>query len=164
MIIFADRINMLAFSKLTKLYSEDIDFERKRNYGKAYEFEGMLRAEQDFYQYLCEVFFAKLGGKIIIYEENNRYISAVRFEPYKDGLLLNSLVTEVDSRRKGYAQKLLHYALNHFADVPVYSHVHYRNIPSRHLHEKMGFTLLYEYAHMLDGSVRSDYNTYIRNV
>lgn len=164
MIIFADKINELDIAYLTELYSEDIETARKRCYGKIFEYEGRLRAEQDYYQYLHDVFFAEAGGKIVVFEENGRYISGACFEPYKDGLLLNSLVTIAEARRKGYAQKLLMYALSQFRELPVYAHIHFRNTASRRLHEKVGFTMLYEYAHMLDGAVRSDHITYIRKV
>ena len=164
MIIVADKINKLEFSKIVALYADDLEESRKRKYGRLSEYEGKNCAEQDYYLYLKDVFFTEMKGKLYILEENGLYISAACFEPFKDGLLLNSLVTDIDFRKKGYAQQLLRAAFENFKDVSLYSHVHIRNIASIHLHEKLGFDILHQYAHMLDGSVRSDHYTYIKNL
>lgn len=162
MIIIADKISKLELTKLTELYSDVIEKDRKRNYGRLSEYEGRLQAELDYYQYLRDVFFSETGGEFFVLEKDGRYITGVCIEPYKDGLLLNSLVTMPDARRKGFAEKLLNFALSRFSGLPVYVHIHIQNVSSRRLHEKVGFTLLYDYAYMLDGSIRSDYITYIK--
>lgn len=164
MIIIADKINKFEFSKIVDLYADDLEVSRKRKYGTMPEYEGKIFAEQDYYLYLKDVFFSEIKGRLYILEENGRYISAACIEPFKDGFLLNSLVTAKDFRKKGYAQQLLVAAFENLKDVPLYSHVHIKNAASIHLHEKLGFDSLHQYAHMLDGSVRSDHYTYIKNL
>ena len=161
MIIVADRIDRLDFSKLCEAYKEDLERNRIKNYRDFSEESGRELAQQDHYLYLKNVFFNRYNGKLFVYEDGDRYLSSVCFEPFEDGLLLNSLVTVSDERRKGYAEKLLRYALKYSEVRPVYAHIYFKNTASRCLHEKMGFVLLQECAHMLDGSVRSDHFTYI---
>lgn len=162
MIFLADHINKLNFAKLTSLYAEDIERNRKLNYGRLYAHEGRLLAEQDYYQYLRDVFFGSYGGKMFLLEEGDRYLSAVCFEPFKDGLLLNSLITAKDVRRNGYARNILSYAFDQIEGFTIYSHIHCRNRASILLHEQLDFVKLYDYAHMLDGAVCSDHITYIK--
>lgn len=164
MIIFADKLSKLDFDLLSELYSDDIEDTRKRDYSRMDVYEGKLRAQQDYYQYLHDVFFKEIDGKIFVIKEEGRYICGVRLEPYKDGLLLNSLVTAADFRRKGYAAELLNHVLGCITDTSVYAHIHCRNIASLRLHEQLGFKLLCDYARMLDDSVCTDYNTYIKKI
>jgi len=162
MIIIADQITKLNFEMLAALQARQIELARKKNYRHLSKQEGMTCAKQDYYEYLRDVFFSRMHGEIYIYEEDGCYICGVCFEPYKDGLLLNSLVTLKDYRRKGYAEKLLVFALEHLNGRPVYSHIHENNFASIRLHEKLGFQFLYSYGHMLDGTVRSNHFTYIK--
>ncbi len=148
---------------LGALYAEDIEKERKRNYKDFSLTEGLLRAQEDYFQYLREMFFSQYGGKLFVYEEEGRYLSGVRMEPFRDGVLLSCLVTSPEARRKGYAYNLLHFALEMINGTSVYAHIHSRNIASIRLHEKLGFSVLHDYAYMLDGSLRSDHFTYIKN-
>lgn len=64
-------------------------------------------AEEDFREYLSQVFFAAEGAAYFILEEAGRYVSALRLEPYEDGLLLEALETAPEERRKGYAAHLI---------------------------------------------------------
>ena len=162
MIIVADTLRKLDFSKLKVLYAQDVERARRQNYRKLLPDEGTLCAQRDYLCYLDEVFFSQHDARMFVVEEGEEYITAVCFEPYKDGLLLNSLFTAPDFRRKGYAFKLLKFALDELPQLPVYAHVYNGNQASAKLHEKLGFSCLYNYAHLLDGSVRSDYLTLIR--
>lgn len=162
MIIWADHIRLIDFSKLTDIYADDVESSRKRYYSEVYEFEGRRLAEQDYYQYLREQFFGYYGGKMCILEEGGRYLSVVCFEPYNDGFLLHSLITAPDMRRKGLARKLIFYGLERLGEASVYAHIYRKNVASQKLHDQLGFVHLYDYAHMLDDSVRSDHITYIR--
>ena len=161
MIIVADSIRKLDFSKLTALCGEEIQQIRKAYFNQFDLSEGLIKAENDFYHYLKASFFA-VGGLYFIQTEGERYVCAVRFDPYEEGLLLNALVTAPEFRRRGYAYGLLRYAFEYITDKNIYSHVSVRNIASLNLHEKLGFSLIYDYARMLNGSVRNDHVTYIR--
>ena len=137
MLHMARSLGELNFSQLMEVYIEGT--------------RGLLQAEQDFYQYLREVFFVTPGAVYAIWQENGRYVSALRLEPYKDGLLLAALETAPEHRRKGYAEALIHSILP--GRGKVYSHVHKRNKPSLRIHEKCGFQRVSETAAYLDGSV-----------
>lgn len=110
-------------------------------------------AEQDFYQYLREVFFPVPGAVYCIWQEENAYVSALRLEPYRDGLLLEALETAPGERRRGYAEALIRAVLERFAPTKIYSHVGKRNYPSLKTHEKCGFRRALDYAVYVDGSV-----------
>jgi len=163
MIIKANEITKLNFDMFAALHAKQLEAARKRDYSHLSAADGLVRAGQDYYEYLRDVFFGQVHGVIYIFEADGSYVSAVCFEPYRDGVLLDSLITGSDHRRKGYAEKLLSCALKQFCGRPVYSHIHERNTASVRLHEKLGFTCIYAYAHMLDGTVRSDHFTYIKN-
>ena len=88
-----------------------------------------------------------------VWEENGQYISAVRFEPYRDGILLEALETAPEHRGKGYAAKLVCAALLQLQLQKVYSHVSKKNTASLALHERCGFVKVLDYAAYIDGSV-----------
>ena len=99
------------------------------------------------------MFFKTEGAYYLIWEEAGRYVSALRLEPYRDGLLLEALETAPEQRRKGYAAKLMSAAQEFVGDTKLYSHVHKRNIPSLNVHDFCGFHRILEYAVYTDGSV-----------
>lgn len=147
MLYLAKTLKQLQFGKLMEVYLEG-------NLEKAAE-AGLLQAEQDFYQYLKECFFPTDGAVYAIWEENGEYISALRLEPYKDGLLLAALETAPAFRRNGYARKLMEAVLEAFAEHNIYSHISKGNLPSLSLHEACGFRKIAESAVYLDGSVNA---------
>ena len=112
-----------------------------------------LLAEQSFYQYLREVFFPTAGAFYAIWVDNGRYVSALRLEPYRDGLLLEALETAPEMRNRGYACALIRAALCYVGDTKVYSHVSKRNNASLAVHQKCGFHRIAEHAVYADGSV-----------
>lgn len=121
-------------------------------------------AEQSFYQYLKEVFFPTANAFYAIWEEQGHYVSALRMEPYRDGLLLEGLETVPEYRRNGYGLRLIRETLKHLSgqgETIIYSHVHKKNLPSRALHEKCGFQIISDYASYIDGSVNYRALTYI---
>lgn len=153
MLILAQSIRDLSFSKLMGVYIEG-------NLENAEEFdpdltEGqkLIQAEQDFYQYLNEVFFRTSDAVYAIWEEQGSYVSALRLEPYRDGLLLEALETAPPSRRQGYAEKLIRAVQEQFPNQRIYSHVSKKNAASLQVHEKCGFRRISEYAAYIDGSV-----------
>lgn len=143
------------FSALMEIYIEG-------NLEKAENGRTLLEAEQEFYQYLREVFFSTPGARYCVWTEGEAYISALRLEPYRDGWLLEAVETRPDQRRKGYGSKLLSAvaALPEFSKL--YSHIHRRNGPSLRLHERCGFEKVLEYAVYIDGSVNDHCLTYCR--
>ena len=123
--------------------------------------EQLIEAEQDFYNFLI-AFFKTDGAMYCIWEENDLIISALRLEPYEDGLLLEALETAPDYRRQGYATVLMHAVSDYVKEQgiqKIYSHVHQNNIPSALLHKKIGFVSVLNYARYIDGSVSHQCNT-----
>lgn len=110
-------------------------------------------AEQDFYQYLREGFFTTSGALYALWESDGTYTSALRLEPYRDGLLMEALETAPEHRRKGHGEALIRAVLNRIGGTKLYSHVHKSNVPSLNIHEKCGFQRIKEYAVYIDGSV-----------
>lgn len=118
--------------------------------------------EDEFLLYLRENFFRQPGAFYAVWEENATYRAAVRFGPYKDGLLLHSLETAREERKKGYAYQLVIQVLDYLRSMgykAVYSHVNKRNKPSLMLHKKCGFEIISDSATYLDGTVTQYSNT-----
>lgn len=120
--------------------------------------------EDAFLSYLREEFFREKGAFYAVWIEENTYKAAVRFCPYRDGVLLHSLETAPAERRKGYACKLLAEALKHLRTTElkkVYSHIEKRNIASIGLHRKCGFEMISDSAIYLDGTVTQYSSTFV---
>ncbi|MBQ7817866.1 MAG: GNAT family N-acetyltransferase [Oscillospiraceae bacterium] len=147
MLYLAKSLQQLRFGDLMEVYMEG-------NLEKASE-AGLLQGEQDFYQYLRDCFFPTDGAVYAVWVKGSEYISALRLEPYKDGLLLEALETAPKHRRKGYATKLVNAVLAQFPDQKIYSHVSKRNAPSLTVHEKCGFRKILDSATYIDGSVNA---------
>lgn len=152
MLIVAKSLRELSFRELMAVYEEG-------NLEKAAEFwsdlpegQGALQAEGEFLQYLREVFFTVHGAEYYIWEEDGKYVSALRLEPYRDGLLLEALETAPNARRRGFGELLIRAALGRRGHTKIYSHVAKWNEPSLRIHEKCGFKRILEYAVYVDGS------------
>ena len=115
--------------------------------------EGLLRAEQEFYQYLQQVFFPTRGAVYCLWEVAGRPVAALRLEPYRDGLLLEALETAPEQRQKGYAAALIRAVLDAYQDHKIYSHVGKGNLASLRTHLSCGFQRVSERAVYADGSV-----------
>ena len=152
MLLLADKMHKLDFGKLMTVYEEGNQKTGADLHPELPEGQQLLSAEQAFYQYLREVFFATPGAVYAIWAENGQYLSALRLEPYEDGLLLAALETAPAYRRQGYGEKLLHAVLE---AIPgrIYSHIHRRNTPSLAIHQKCGFVQVLDYAKYIDGSI-----------
>ena len=114
------------------------------------------RKEEDFLSYLREDFFQQKDALYAIWVVDDIYRSALRLEPYKDGMLLQALETSPNDRRRGYGYALLMQALAYFHDTDytgVYSHVAKKNKASLALHTKCGFYQISDSARFIDGTV-----------
>lgn len=152
MLYLADKLNQLNFAQLMEVYIEGNEENGALFYQQLPKNQQILQAEQAFYQYLAEGFFTVPGAVYAIWEENGVYISALRLEPYEDGLLLEALETAPVFRRQGYAEKLIRAVQAEFPQR-IYSHVSKKNAPSLAIHEKCGFCRVLDYARYIDGSV-----------
>ena len=153
MLILARSIRDLSFSKLMDVYIEGNMENAEEFWPELDDGQKLLRAEQEFYQYLTEVFFRTPEAVYAIWEESGNYISALRLEPYRDGLLLEALETAPSRRRQGYAEKLIRAVQEQFSNQRIYSHVGKKNVASLRVHEKCGFRRISEHAAYIDGSV-----------
>lgn len=159
MLHIARAMKELNFGALMELYAEGNRENAVERYPELPPGQALAQAEQDFYQYLREVFFTVPGAYYAIWIADGKYVSALRLEPYKDGLLVEAVETAPEQRKKGYAEMLLRTAL---PAQKIYSHVHKKNIPSLRLHEKCGFLRISEQAVYIDGSVNSRCCTFCR--
>lgn len=155
-LILADSLKKLSFSELMAVYEEG----NRENGAEQFPYETEARriflAEQNFYDYLRDDFFGQCGAFYAVWTVNGAYASALRMEPYHDGLLLEALETRPAMRQKGYASCLLRAVLEHLAQQgsgPVYSHVSKRNTASVKTHQRCGFSVLHDYAAYIDGSI-----------
>lgn len=153
MLLVARSMPELDFSQLMAVYEEGNRENAAQLHPNLSEGQGLLQAEQDFYQYLRYEFFAAAGAYYAIWQENGKYCSALRIEPYKDGVLLEALETAPEQRRKGYGEKLMRAVLP--MEKKIYSHVSKRNAASLGIHEKCGFRRISEQAVYIDGSVNN---------
>ncbi len=155
MLILAHSLRELRFGELMRVY-EDANLESAQQWKHLPQGFALQLAEQEFRQYLQEVFFATPGALCAIWEEQGRYVSALRLESYRDGLLLAALETAPDQRRMGYAGQLIRQVQQLLAcqgAVKVYSHVNKRNTASWITHERCGFRVISDHAVYLNGSV-----------
>jgi len=153
MLIVAKRMGELSFGKLMEVYREGNLENGQELWPDEPTDRQIALAEQEFYQYLQQVFFKTDGARYLIWEEGGSYISALRLEPYRDGLLLAALETLPEMRRKGFGKKLVHAALEQTGDIKIYSHVNKKNCASLRTHETCGFERILEYAVYADGSI-----------
>ena len=153
MLKIAEKLNDLSFGKLMEVYIEGNLENGQELWPEEPEARQIALAEQEFYNYLQQVFFRTPGARYLIWEEAGHYVSALRLEPYRDGLLLEALETAPDKRKKGYAAQLVQATLEYAGNVKIYSHVGKYNTVSLRTHEKCGFTRIHDYAVYADGSV-----------
>ena len=152
MLYLATKLRELNFAQLMAVYKEGNQENGEVFFPELSEGQRMLRAEESFYQYLREGFFPTEGAVYAIWTENGKYVSALRLEPYEDGLLLEALETAPVCRRKGYASQLVR-AVQEAFPKKIYSHVNRKNTPSLAVHKKCGFRQVLDYAKYVDGSV-----------
>ena len=153
MLTVARKLSGLSFGKLMEVYTEGNLENAQDLWPDEPEGRQLALAEQEFYQYLQQVFFRTEGAGYFIWEKKGCYVSALRLEPYRDGLLLEALETSPAYRKQGYATTLVQAALEYAKDQKIYAHVNKGNMASLRTHEKCGFCRILEYAVYADGSV-----------
>lgn len=161
MLLLCDKLSQIRFGQLMQVYAEGAAENGADDYPNLPPNEQILRAEQDFYAYLQTGFFTQPGDLYCIWEENGRYISALRLQKYQDGMLLEALETHPDYRRQGYASRLIQTVLEELRPERLYSHIGHRNIASQATHLKCGFRKIADHARYVDGSVNSHCGTYL---
>ena len=154
MLIVANRMNEFSFGKLMEVYEEGNLENGQDLWPDEPKDRRLALAEQEFYSYLQQVFFKTAGAAYLIWEDGGCYVSALRLEPYRDGLLLEALETHPAHREKGFAAGLVSAAVD-YAQTKIYSHVGKKNVPSLRTHEKCGFRKILDYAVYADGSVNN---------
>ena len=159
MLIIAHKLSNLLFSKLMQVYQEANIENGAIRYPHLSPIRQEAAAEQDFYQYLKEVFFRQQNSFYAVWEDEGMYTAALRIEPYQDGYLLCALETDPRFRRRGYATLLIQQVIAYLSaldDGAIYSHVSKRNTASLKTHNNCGFSIAADYAVYTDGSVQSN--------
>lgn len=169
MLFIVRNLGQLSFGKLMQVY-----LDANREHGEELapeepEDRQIQLSEESFYSYLHDSFFTQPGAMYCIWEENGQYISALRLEPYRDGLLLEALETAPGWRRMGYAVRLIQAVqqmLGQQGSVRIYSHVNKKNTASLKTHLRCGFEIYLDYAAYIDGSVNRRAHTlrYEKNI
>ena len=98
MVLWAEKLRDISFSSLMTVYEEGNRENAAEFWPHLEERERMIQAEQEFYQYLKQIFFPTENARYCILVEQGSYVSALRLEPYRDGLLLEALETAPDQR------------------------------------------------------------------
>lgn len=161
MLLIAKKMSDLSFPLLMEVYREGNLERSSEEWSHLPSSFALQQAEQDFYLYLKDVFFKTTGAYYAVWEDKGKYISALRLEPYRDGLLLEALETNPDDRNKGYAKTLVKAVLEANSGKRIYSHIHNRNMPSVRVHLACGFRKILDHAVYIDGSVNQRACTYL---
>ena len=154
------RMAELPFGALMAVFETSNRERARENWPHLSQMEGLYRAEMEFYQYLRHDFFTMGDSFYALWEESGRIVSAVRFERWRDGWLLEGLETRPGDRGRGYACRLLAAAL---PEGKVYAHVHRANGASVAVHQKCGFRESGD-TPMVDGSFLPGYITMVREL
>lgn len=120
-----------------------------------------IAEEQALYAYLHEDFFSRPGDTYCIWEEKGRYLSCLRLQNFRDGLLLDGLFTDPAYRGQGCAKRLIRAVLAEVKPEKLYAHIHRKNAASIAVHEGCGFQKILDYAVYADGSVLYTSDTYL---
>jgi RimJ/RimL family protein N-acetyltransferase len=156
----------LPFEQLMSLYAESNQHRAMRQYPHETLARGMALVEQDFSDYLRNDFFVAAGAMYCLWMEEGEYVSALRLEPWKDGLLVTALETAPAYRGKGYACALLTAVQSMLAQQGasrLYSHIEKGNRASIRVHGKCGFRKISDIAALLDGTITAQMETYLLN-
>ena len=81
MLLIIKSMHQLKFSELMSVYMESNFLNGKERYSDLSQEAQIYEAEQDFYQYLSDVFFRQDRSYYAFWEYCGRYVSALRVEP-----------------------------------------------------------------------------------
>lgn len=161
MLCIYQNLRQLRFGELMEVYRESVAANGRELYPELSDGEQILKAEQDFYAYLRQGFFNRSDDLYCIWEEEGRYVSALRLQKFADGLLLEALETRPEYRRRGYGEQLISAVQEMVGSRKLYSHIHHRNFPSVEIHEKCRFRKISDISRYADGSVNNRCGTYL---
>lgn len=153
----------LDFEKLMDVYEESVLENGKLFFPKEEPSVQKRLAQENFYTYLRDVFFTSKDSFYAVWQEDSRYISALRIEPYQDGFLLSALETAPYCRGKGCGRALIKGVQTYLSNLGcgcIYSHISNKNRSSRYVHEACGFHKILDYASYIDGTVSRQASTY----
>ena len=77
MLLWFKSVKDLDFRRLMSVYEEGNLENAADRYPDLPPLQGIMQAEQDFYQFLREIFFPTEGAVYAVWEENGEYISGV---------------------------------------------------------------------------------------
>ena len=161
MVVQVNSFGELDFDALMEIYIEGNIENAEYFYPDEPREAGLALAVADFRNFLREKFFVKEAAQYWIWEEKGQYISALRFEGYQGGLLLEALETRPDCRGRGYAKKLIRGVLKELPPkTKIYAHVSKRNTASIATHRSCGFMQNLDYAVYSDGTVSNNSVTF----
>ena len=161
MLKIAHTVRELDITQLTAVYAQSNQQRAEQGYPHLSDYDRSVRVQQDMYNDLLS-FFEQPDSVYALWLVDGNYVSAMRVENFRDGVIVTGLETAPDHRRQGYATMLLDAAVNWLSDFGVskiYSHVEKSNKASLYVHERCGFEVLCDYAKLLDDTVTIAYAT-----
>ena len=156
MLLWVHRFSEMDFDRLMQVYWEGNRENALTLYPHMDTEKAHIRAQQDFEDYLKKDFFRQKGARYGIWVQDEIYLSALRLEPWEDGLLLEALETHPDYRRQGFAKRLILGMQEAVRGIPIYSHVSKRNSASLAVHKSCGFRIIKDSVRLLDGTVSAN--------
>ena len=144
------KTSQLDFSLISQIYESSGLEGSSTRYASGRTERHELQIRNELYDCFAELF--RLGGFCGLWVVEERIVSVVRIESFKDGYLVAGLATHFDFQRCGYATKLLSAVLDRIGGT-CYSHVDKRNEASLSVHMRCGFEKLKDSARYLDGTV-----------
>lgn len=141
----------IPFFEISQVYQQSIeDPDRSDN---------LWQEEQDLYHELLDLVEHR-KGVLAMWRTEQGIQTVLRLEKHLDGYLIHSLQTRQQSRRKGFALKLMTAVLqDHPKGTVFYSHVMKDNVASLQLHLRCGFQVHSDMARLMDGTVSNRYVT-----
>lgn len=161
MLIVATCMHQLRFGQLMEVYAESNRENGEDFFPDCTPQDQIIRAEQEYYTYLADCFFQEKDAAYYIWSVDGQYVSALRLEPYQDGMLLEALETHPEHRGRGYATALVQAVLQQTMYPKIYVHISRKNAPSIAVHTSCGFRKILSFARYADGSVLYSSDTYL---
>ena len=114
------------------------------------EAEGLRKVEERFISFLNTDFWGKPENTYYIWEDDGKWVSALRLTRLKDFYWVEGLETAPDARRRGYAVRLYKAIFDRLKELEGSVHVQcavgHKNEASLKTHESAGFQIKSRYA------------------